>query len=230
MDRYNPKPWHLVLPIFMMLVGEAFGVMLDMGWFGLGAFLAGVGSASWIIVAGIWQAHTEYWDSLTRFADTMNRSKTPELWKALGLSPPTRKFPVVDAPKELPNPMQETPELQMRSTENFDLSGSMAQFRTFCDGVLTGAPITESYWVGGEIYGQRTFKRLRKELRDREYIVQINPKTPTLGYTRTRRGTKFMLRHCSPSVKAMVESQTTEFIEPRENLKLLEEPPIEKEE
>lgn len=199
--RYSARPWHLVIPSFMFIIGTVAPLFEGWIWFGVCMFLMGIGCTAWIILSGIWEAHANYWEKISRFAEIMLKNRNPHLWSALGFKAPDPEFKV-----ELKTSPDNT---AFGKTEYFDLPGSLLQFSEFCDGVLMGRPMSEDVWAGsGKTYSAPVFRSLKKELEAKKYIRLRVLGKPTQGYVDTMKGRKLFLKYASPQVRDKLQEQT----------------------
>jgi hypothetical protein len=209
LDRYNARPWHLLLSVALLALGSVTMSFKSWGWFSLLTILLGFGSGIWIIMSGYFEAYGAQWDRWTRFADTMKNNHNPVLWHAMGFELPEENFRAeIDVPtQELSNPYP--------ATERYDIPCPLVQFTTMCDGVLMGQPLSEGYWVGTtKVFSSPTFRKVKKKLEDKKAIRLKIAGSTTQGFVLTAIGRKLFLKYCSAGIRKMVGDQQF-LVDPR---------------
>jgi hypothetical protein len=193
-QRYVSRPWHLIFPLLLMLLATAVSIFDGWIWFSIGVFLMGIGSSVWIILAGVWEAQSHYWEKVTRFAEIMSKNRNPHLWSALGFRVPDEGFKV-----DLKTTNTDS---SFGTVEYFDMPGSDMQFKLFSNGVLLGQPISEGHWAGtNKTYSVPVFRALKKELEKRELIRLKIAGKPTQGFVYTNKGKRLFLKYASIDTK-----------------------------
>ena len=191
MERYNAHPidlYRYALPL--MLIGcIAIGYGDGFGWIGVALVVLGFLTGCWTIATGITREYIDAKQAFSHTAKILNQTKSPEVWRALGVDPPSRSEPAMfqSAPTQYKFKQVGWTKLELTSLAN---------------GVLRGEPFTEDYWTSErELVSGKKFRKLHHALKEDTFIKPKNKTNPRMGYEFTRKGRDgFLLRYANPDL------------------------------
>jgi len=191
MERYEPKPWHLVFSVLLLFTGTLAVTWQSWYWFGITVFGIGIACAAWIVYAGLCEAYAGYWDSIGYFADIMNKNKNPDVWAALGFRMPRDSF----------NAKLDTGVPNYPSTSIYRLPVSEAKFQMFSDAMLMGVTMAESYWAGSnKTFSTPEYRKFVKAMEKEKLIRLKMVDAPRQGFVLTRKGKDLLQKYASPGI------------------------------
>ena len=190
-DRYMPHPLDLYLYCYPPMLVGAVAIGNGEKWTVLGVLLLLLGLllGCWIIFSGVVREYISAKEAFASTAKILSKTRDPEVWQALGVTPPQRSEPVM---------FQSAP-TQYKFKE---VGWSSPQLTAFANGILRGDPLTEDHWVTVRaLVTGKPYRKLHKALKEDKFIIQKNKTNPRLGYVFTRKGMdNFILKYATPEL------------------------------
>jgi len=186
--NYTSRPWHLVFPLCLFALGSLSFTWNGWMLFGVVCYLVAFVSSGWIVIAGMWCAWSQYYDSV---AGVLTASQKSDLDKmaALGL-----KFND-DFPDRLRVDLYSG-----HQSRHFALPISPVKLRSLSIALLNGQPFSEKRWVGdGKLLSSSEFRKLSLVMRDERLIVPVSDKDNRQGFMLTDAGRQTLQSFCSPT-------------------------------
>lgn len=149
----------------------------------------------WIAIAGVLEKYSDYWESIGRDIDKLQKTP-PELWGTLGFVTPPNHVTVTQ------NVTGEPGESSYYASKTFSLNLSAERMQVLADALLTGSKtLSEGDWVN-TIIGQTKIREVKHDMLRAGLIRQRNPRNKTSGFILTERGVTYLYQYASEWVKA----------------------------
>lgn len=185
--RYHPKLWDVFISIPVMGGGYYIAVFQEMTLLGMCIFALGFLLGLSIIFGLNWEWVIRYWEVINEHIAWMDKHNNPELWYALGY-------------KEIPK--------KVRVIENMN-DGHTLRFKdmplspTIMNMIANKAIGNKNYDFTEELYGKLipNFRKVRKDFKEKGYLVPKNPKNVRNGYRWNKKGFDVLYEFASENVK-----------------------------
>jgi hypothetical protein len=184
MDKYTSKPWHFLFSILLFSIGVVLNTFDNetLSIISIAFFFSACGSYLMILIGGTVPHYTEYWSKVNMFAETMLRHRNPELWNALGFTPPLE--PTTIRTIDVDNGVG------FEHIEKVSLPVPAETMRIIAHGIVNeGKTFSEGEWViKGKLISSNKYRVLQKYLENGKYIKLNNPANSRMGYSFTKKG------------------------------------------
>lgn len=187
---YKAKPYHVAWALFVMAIGTVTFVYDGWAVFGIATFIIGALLGIAIVFSVAWEKRTEYWETVTSFAQVMIKSNNPDLWQALGFK----------------NPPQQVTIQEVKQADNE--SGYQVKFHKVPVSPSVMQLIADTVLHSGKNdfiesdYGHiPNIRKVRDKLKEQGLISPRNKKNVRLGYTFNKKGLEVLYQYASEGVK-----------------------------
>lgn len=194
-DKYVAKPWHFLFSILLFSIAVVLNTFENatLATISIAFYVCSFGSYLIILASGTIPYYTEYWREVSRFSDLMLKNRNPELWNALGFSPPPLSTTKVNMITDHGNGFE--------YVEIMELPVSDEVMQIISKGVVEGRMFSEGEWVGNsKVTSSAKFRKLQKYLLERNCIRLNNANNSRMGYSLTRKGTVLFEDYANRSI------------------------------
>lgn len=201
---YEPRPHHALLGVVLMFLGSVAAAYGDgFSAFGILTVIIGFIQGMVVTLAVLWSEMTKYWQEINSFADRMSKERNPQVWRALGFTPPAPERVVIEEKLDMGQ--------GMGSTKIKELPAGPETMRAIADFVLTGTSLTEPEIVHRlKLMSGPKFRQLKTKLEKMKMIRPNNEQHRNLGFSLTKKGRESFLEFASESVKQMTTQKRLE--------------------
>ncbi len=186
-DKYTPKPYHLFYTVIFLAIGTS--SFMFAGWevFGVTVYLIGVGSGIWVVVGGMYQKVTEYWEQIEHTASQLEKIKNPDVWRAFGFAPPE---PTITIERHTSYGQG------FVNTEYAQLPISDAKLYKLASGIRREKlPLSQAQWSGkkyGKLLSNPAFRELIYKMEEQKLVKPIDPEHRNRGFGLTKKGAEYL--------------------------------------
>jgi hypothetical protein len=216
MYPYRAFPWHQLFPVIILLLSAAITGAFPSGPMIIAFIIIAIiclVTGLWIAIAGSLEKYTDYWESVGRDIDKLQKAPT-ESWGALGFVTPPTSVTVRQ------NMTGEPGESSYYAEKTFTIDLSPEKLQIIANALLTGTKsLAESEWKDTAI-GTTKIREVKQQLLRAGLAKYRNPRNRLDGMDLTERGVTYLYQYASDYVRADPDLQVIAS-------KLLNRPPSE---